>query len=153
MRLGENFPGGAVISMEPDMKAISLPVRVSFVLAVLLALAPLALALPSAPAAAQSSAFPPTRVVNVSVNFNTQLPLPDLSEEALAQTQKNGRLSLYRLARDECEVMRSVIAESCRLTNLNLSTQIQNHNNGQPLMLYVNASANFTIALKDDRRP
>jgi len=130
------------------MKAINSPVRVSFVLAALFALA-----LPSAPAAAQSTAFPPTRVVNVSVNFNTQLPLPDLSEAALAQTQKNGRLALYRLARDECEVMRSVIAESCRLTNLNLSTQIQNYNNGQPLMLSVNANANFTVALKDDRRP
>ncbi len=32
-----------------------------------------------ASAAAQSMPFPPSRVVNVSVNFNTQVPLPDLS--------------------------------------------------------------------------
>lgn len=101
-----------------------------------------------APAAAQSMPFPPTRVVNVSVNFNAQVPLPDLSEETLAETQKTGRLSLYRLARDECEVMKTVIAEACNLTNINISTQIQNYNNGQPVMLYVNGNANFTISLK-----
>lgn len=101
-----------------------------------------------APAAAQTMPFPPTRVVNVSVSFNTQLPLPDLSEQTLAETQKSGRLSLYRLARDECAVMKTVIAEACRLTNINVTTQIQNYNNGQPVMLYVNGNANFTISLK-----
>ena len=103
---------------------------------------------PSAEALAQTMPFPANRVVNVSVNFNTQLPLPDLSEAAIADAQKNGRLSLYRLARDECAVMKTVIAEACRLTNINVSTQIQNYNNGQPVMLYVNGNANFTISLK-----
>jgi len=105
--------------------------------------------LPS-PAAAQSTPFPASRVVNVSVSFNTQLPLPDLSEEALAASQKSARLSMYRLAKDECEVMKMVIAEACRLTNVNVSTQIQNYNNGEPVMLYVNGNANFTISLKDE---
>ena len=99
-------------------------------------------------AAAQSMPFPPTRVVNVSVSFNTQVPLPDLSEQALADSQKSGRLSLYRLARDECDVMKTVIAEACQLTNINISTQIQNYNNGQPVMLYLNGNANFMIGLK-----
>ena len=103
-----------------------------------------------ASAAAQSMPFPPSRVVNVSVNFNTQAPLPDLSEETLAASQKSGRLSLYGLARDECAVMKAVIAEACRLTSINISTQIQNYNNGQPVMLYINGSANFTISLKDE---
>lgn len=103
-----------------------------------------------ATAAAQSMPFSPDRVVSVSVNFNTQVPLPDLSEETLAETQKAGRLSLYRLARDECDVMKTVIAEACRLTNINVSTQIQNYNNGQPLMLYINGNANFTISLKGE---
>ena len=105
--------------------------------------------LPAA-AAAQTMPFPPERVVNVSVNFSTQVPLPDLSEAAIAESQQSGRLSLYRLARDECEVMKSVIAEACRLTNMNVSTQIQNYNNQNPVTLYVSGNANFTISLKDE---
>ncbi len=115
-----------------------------------LAVAGLLLTQLTAGAAAQTMPFPPERVVNVSVNFSTQVPLPDLSEAAVVESQKSGRLSLYRLARDECEVMKSVIAEACRLTNMNISTQIQNYNNQNPVMLYVNGSANFTISLKDE---
>jgi hypothetical protein len=103
-----------------------------------------------APAAAQSMSFPPARVVSVSVNFSTQVPLPDLSEEAITASQKSSRIALYRLARDECAVMKTVIAEACQLTNMNISTQIQNHNNQNPVTLYVNGNANFTISLKED---
>ncbi len=103
-----------------------------------------------APAAAQTMPFPPARVVNVAVNFSTQVPLPDLSEEAITASQRSSRIALYRLARDECAVMKTVIAEACQLTNMNISTQIQNYNNGQPVMLYINGSANFTISLKDE---
>ena len=113
------------------------------------ALAALFLAQLPAAAAAQT-AFPPAQVVNVSVNLSTQVPLPDLSEAAIIDSQKSGRLSLYRLAKDECEVMKTVIAEACRLTNMNISTQIQNYNNQNPVMLYVNGNANFTISLKDE---
>jgi len=99
--------------------------------------------------AAQPTAFPPVRVVNVAVNFSTQVPLPDLSEEAIETSQKNSRIALYRLAREECAVMKTVIAEACQLTNMNISTQIQNYNNQNPVTLYVNGNANFTISLKD----
>jgi len=124
--------------------------RLNSPLALGLAFAALVLTQLQGAAAAQSLPFPPERVVNVSVNFSTQVPLPDLSEAAIAETQKSGRLSLYRLARDECEVMKSVIAEACRLTNMNISTQIQNYNNQNPVMLYINGNANFTISLKDE---
>ncbi len=124
--------------------------RFDFSFALVLAVAALVLTQLPGAAAAQSMPFPPERVVNVSVNFNSQVPLPDLSEAAVAESQKSGRLSLYRLARDECEVMKSVIAEACRLTNMNISTQIQNYNNQNPVMLYVNGNANFTISLKEE---
>ena len=88
-------------------------------------------------------------MVNVGVNFSTQQPLPDLRQETLATSQKDGRKFLYRLARDECAILKAVIAKSCRLTNINISTQIQHHNNQNP-MLYINSNANFTIELKDD---
>jgi hypothetical protein len=91
-----------------------------------------------------------TQPVNVSVGFNTQIPLPDLSEEALAAAQKAGREYVYRLGRDECAFLKAVIAKTCRLTSLNISTQIQQHNNPGAPLLYINGNATFTISLKDD---
>jgi len=45
--------------------------------------------------------------------------------------------------------LKETIAKTCRLTNLNINTQIQHHNPAQP-MLYVNGNANFSINLKDE---
>ena len=89
--------------------------------------------------------------VNVSVAFNTQVPLADLSEAALTAAQRAGREYLYRLGREECALLKAVIAKTCRLTSLNVNTQIQqhHHNAAQPL-LHINGNASFTIGLKDD---
>ena len=109
-----------------------------------------------APAAASAEAsilapFPGGQPVSVSVAFNIQVPLPDLSEATLAAAQKAGRTYLYRLGREECALLKAVIAKTCRLTNLNVNTQIQQqrHNAAQP-MLHINGNATFTIGLKDD---
>ncbi len=113
-------------------------------------LAGLALAPGAAPAKASIVALPHgTQPVNVSVGFNTQVPLPDLSEETLAAAQKAGREYVYRLGRDECALLKAVIAKTCRLTNLNINTQIQQHNNPAAPLLYINGNATFTISLKD----
>ncbi len=87
--------------------------------------------------------------VNVNVGFNTQVPLPDLSEETLAAVQKAGREYVYRLGRSECALLKAIIAKTCRLTNLNINTQIQQHNN-QPPRLHINGNATFTISLKEE---
>lgn len=106
-----------------------------------------------ASASRSSMTFHGDEVVNVSVNFSSQTPLPDLSDETLAAKQKAGRVYLYELARDECEVLTTVIAESCRLTNLSVNSQIQRHNPNNPPMLYLNGSANFAISLKKSETP
>ena len=87
--------------------------------------------------------------VGVNVGFSTQVPLPDLDEATLAAAQKAGREYVYRLGRDECALLKATIAKTCRLTNLNINTQIQQHNN-QPPRLNINGNANFTIGLKDE---
>ena len=113
-------------------------------------LAGLSLGPAAAPAEASIMALPHgTQPVNVSVGFNTQVPLPDLSEETLAAAQKAGREYVYRLGRDECALLKAVIAKTCRLTNLNINTQIQQHNNPGAPLLYINGNATFTISLKD----
>lgn len=91
-----------------------------------------------------------SRPVNVSVGFNTQMPLADLSEETLAAAQQAGREYIYRLGRDECALLKKIIAKTCRLTNLNINSQIQQHNTAQPPRLHINGNATFTISLKDD---
>ena len=115
-------------------------------------LAGLSLGPAAAPAKASILALPHgTQPVNVSVGFNTQVPLPDLSEETLAAAQKAGREYLYRLGREECALLKAVIAKTCRLTNLNVNTQIQQqHQNAAQPLLYINGTANFTISLQDE---
>ena len=123
-----------------------------FALPALALLAGLTLAPAAAPAEASFLAQPfGGQPVNVSIAFNTQVPLPDLSEETLAAAQKAGREYLYRLGREECALLKAVIAKTCRLTNLNVNTQIQQqrHNAAQP-MIHINGNATFTIGLKDD---
>ncbi len=104
------------------------------------------------PASATSLAMPlhGAQVVTVNVSFSTQVPLADLSDETLAASQKSGRSFIYRLARDECAVLKSIIAETCRLTSLNVSTQIQRYNQRNPVMLNINGNANFSVGLKTD---
>ena len=77
------------------------------------------------------------------------MPLADLSEETLALSQKAGREFIYRLGRDECAVLKAIIAKTCRLTSLNISTQMQYHGNANSPILYINGNASFTISLKD----
>ncbi len=123
----------------------------NFALPVMALLAGLALTPGPAPAAASIMApFDGGQPVNVSVGFNTQVPLPDMSEAALAAAQRAGREYVYRLGRDECALLKATIAKTCRLTNLNINTQIQQHNNAQPPRLHINGNATFTISLKDD---
>jgi hypothetical protein len=113
-------------------------------------LAGLALA-SAAPARASIVApFHDGQPVNVNVGFNTRVPLPDLTEEALTAAQKAGREYLYRLGREECAILKATIAKTCRLTNLNVNTQIQQHNNAAQPLLYINGDASFTISLTDD---
>jgi hypothetical protein len=121
-----------------------------FALPVMALLASLVLAPGAAPAEATIMALNlGNQPVNVSVGFNTQVPLPDASAETLAAAQRAGREYVYRLGREECALLKEIIAKTCRLTNLNINTQIQQHNNNQPPRLHINGNANFTISLKD----
>ena len=122
-----------------------------FPLPALALIAGLALAPAAAPAETSVLApFPGGQPVSVSVAFNIQVPLPDLSEATLAAAQKAGRAYLYRLGREECALLKAVIAKTCRLTNLSVNTQIQQRHNAAQPRLHINGNASFTISLKDD---
>ncbi len=105
-----------------------------------------------APASAsmRSSLLQGSEIVNVNVNFNSQVPLADTGDDAIANTQRKGRRFIYRMAVRECAVLKETIAETCRLTNLNVSTNVQLQPNRSPPMLNLNGNAQFAISLKSD---
>lgn len=86
--------------------------------------------------------------IRVNVSFNIQMPLDSLDEAAIVEAQKNGRALIYRLARNECETLLAEIAETCRLTNLNASTQIPQPHRMNPLYINLSGNAQFAISLK-----
>ncbi len=90
-----------------------------------------------------------TNTVNVSVSFNSQTPLAETNDKAVAAIQKMGRKLIYRMAQEECKTLRSTIAQSCQLTNLNVTTQLR-HQHNRPNSLYINGSAQFSITLKKE---
>ncbi len=87
--------------------------------------------------------------VSVSVGFSTQMPLADTTDQTLANTQKRGRTFVYRMAKEECALLKAIIAETCRLTSLNVNSQLRNQHSNQPVSLYVNGSARYLITLKN----
>lgn len=104
----------------------------------------------ASPVEARKMAFPQEEVVNVSVSFNSQTPISDLTEETITRVRNEASRVLYEMAKKECALMLEVIAQTCKLTNLNVSTQIQNYNNQAPLQIYINSNANFAITLKGE---
>jgi hypothetical protein len=103
-----------------------------------------------ASASMRSSLMQGPEIVNVNVSFNSQVPLVDTSDEAIARTQKTSRRFIYRMAVRECAVLKETIAETCRLTNLNVSTNVQHRSGNNPVMLNLNGNAQFAISLKSD---
>lgn len=86
--------------------------------------------------------------VSVSVGFSTQMPLTDMTDQTLAATQKRGRTFVYRMAREECALLKATIAESCRLTGLNVNARLTNRSSNTPATLYLNGNARYLITLK-----
>ncbi|MDH3239346.1 MAG: hypothetical protein OEO83_01625 [Alphaproteobacteria bacterium] len=117
----------------------------------LAAFAAAGLALAGADAAAEARSFSVHDAgnVNVNVSFNTQMPLADMSDKTMAETQKRGRIFVYNMANQECETLLATIAATCRLANLSVSTQVRNQNNNNPVFIYLNGNARYMITLKD----
>ncbi len=109
------------------------------------------------PPGASSAQTPVTTLYNggqpvtVIVGFNTEIPIKESDETKLAATQKAGREHVYLLGREECTLLLATIAETCRLTSLNVSTNIrpQYYSGGVPL-LNIDGNAELTITLKGE---
>jgi len=104
----------------------------------------------TASASMRSSLMQGSEVVNVNISFNSQVPLADTSDEAIARTQRTSRRFIYKMAIKECAELKETIAETCRLTNLNVSTNVQRRSGNNPVTLNLNGNAQFSISLKSD---
>ena len=104
----------------------------------------------TASASMRSSLLQGPEIVNVNVSFNSQVPLADTSDDSIANTQRTSRRFIYRMAVKECAVLKETIAETCRLTNLNVSTNMQHPSGNNPVMLNLSGNAQFAISLKSD---
>ena len=98
----------------------------------------------------RSSLLQGPEIVNVNVSFNSQVPLADTSDDSIANTQRTSRRFIYRMAVKECAVLKETIAQTCRLTNLNVSTNMQHPSGNNPVMLNLSGNAQFAISLKFD---
>ena len=104
----------------------------------------------TASASMRSSLLQGPEIVNVNVSFNSQVPLADTSDDSIANIQRTSRRFIYRMAVKECAVLKETIAETCRLTNLNVSTNMQHPSGNNPVMLNLSGNAQFAISLKSD---
>jgi len=107
-------------------------------------------AVPADTAAARSATLGGAQSVVVNVNFQTQLPIDDLSDEAIVKSQESARALLYKLANKECGLLTATIAKTCRLSGLSINVNMQNRNRGNQASnyLFVKSNARYTITLK-----
>ena len=103
------------------------------------------------PAQARSAALGQGQVVHVNVSFNTQMFMQEIDEKTLVDKQQQGRKFMYMMASKECAILKETIAETCRLTKLNVSAQLREQSGQNPLKLYINGNAQFVIKLKDSQ--
>lgn len=108
-------------------------------------------AVPADTAAARSATLGGAPPVVVNVNFQTQLPIDDLSDDAIVKSQESARALLYKLANKECGLLTETIAKTCRLSGLTINVNMQNRNrsNQAQTYLYVKSNARYSITLKD----
>ena len=85
--------------------------------------------------------------IQVNSSFNAQIFVANETEQQIEEQETKLKLSMYERATRECELLRSSIARSCRMTSISVSTQFT-PSLGNPPTLYVNANVSMEVTLK-----
>jgi hypothetical protein len=104
----------------------------------------------SAPSADARSFYPMPGMkgMRISASFQTNVPISGPSDvEAEAKATESARRSLYEVASRECDVITKVFKGSCRITNLNVRSYVQDRGNG---LRQISVSANATYLVVPD---
>lgn len=87
--------------------------------------------------------------IPVRIRFNFHVPLDDMKPETLAWARNRGRGLIYRMTDGECGVLKSTIAETCRLAGINVRARVRAESRTRPAALSVNGNARYAITLKE----
>jgi hypothetical protein len=85
--------------------------------------------------------------VILSTSISLNLPLISADRDSKAAEEENYRRDLYTRSVKECEVLLESIAQSCIVTSVNVSTQL-NSSPGQPDYLYASSTITMDVVLK-----
>jgi hypothetical protein len=115
-----------------------------------------ALAMPVVPAIAQDETtgnseatemMPGGGTVALSTSISVNLPLMAADRDTKTSEEDSYRRDLYARSVKECTVLLESIAQSCVITSVNVSTQL-NSSPGQPDYLYASSTITMDIILK-----
>jgi hypothetical protein len=107
----------------------------------------LAATLPLVPASAQPVPGSRGETVRVHVNVHFFVPSSLGDDEESAKARERARRMVYEMAGRECEILRQVIADDCKLETLNVNVNVR-QSPQQPDGFLVNGSAAYRITRK-----
>ncbi len=101
----------------------------------------------------QPPPVPAAQPIRISLSVNMFVPTPgDDSAQAL-KAQEDGRKMIYEFAARECDVLRDVLANDCRLESININVQHvpanQNFNGAKVDGYNIGGNISFQILPKD----
>ena len=89
------------------------------------------------------------RSVHIRVRFNILVPLGQGGGETMARAEAKGRAAIYRMAEEECAVLQSTIAATCRMAGIRIRTRARGRHRVPSKFLNVTGKARYAITLKD----
>lgn len=95
--------------------------------------------------ASPASAAGPAIWVNTS--YSLQIPADADADARVTEQEKTLKRSMYERAARECEDLKATIAQTCQVTSINVSTQI-NRNPGTPTQIYVSTNVQMQVTIK-----
>ncbi len=85
--------------------------------------------------------------ISVAVNYSLAIPLKSEDEKSQAEALESGRRMLYAIAANECKVLQSTIATTCRIERLNVQSNV--HRNSRTTdQIQVSGNATYRVTLK-----
>jgi hypothetical protein len=94
---------------------------------------------------AEGSALPGE--ISVAVNYSLAIPLKSDDEKAQAEALESGRRMLYGIAANECKVLQSTIATTCRIERLNVQSNVHRGSRTTD-QIQVSGNATYRVTLK-----
>jgi hypothetical protein len=89
------------------------------------------------------------RNVHIRVRFHMLVPLGTGGGDAAARAEAKGRAAIYRMAEEECAVLKSTIAATCQMTGIRIRSTARARHREPSSFLNVTGNARFAITLKE----